>query len=565
LPRKRPWMCHRLWVANERSAVAVVFDHRRLVLTARGVLLVLCTGLTAADYSGGAALRVTALLAVALLASLPVRQAGLARAQPYFEAGASTAVILAGDGPHEQLLPYLLVPGLHAGLAFGAVASVSTVGISALVMIVGRLVGPLTSRDLVEFSRMAAEWLLLALAAGMLGSWVRRISSQSRSPTNESYAAAYRLISQLRTVSRQLSSGLDAVSIGQSLLQSLRAKVLFDRGAVYTRTQGGRLVPLAFEGCARVDWDASMSGGSLFGEAWSTQQPMARSTGFGGEQGVWSAAIPLRIGLRTFGVVAIERQDDGAVTPEDLHDCMSIIDEAALRLETALLFADVRSIATAEERRRLAREIHDGIAQELASLGYVIDELRARSRGGDLERPLRDLRTEVTRIISELRLSIFDLRSEVQPNAGLGAALSDYTRSIGAASPMRVHLELDEGPQRLSSESEAELLRIAQESMTNARKHASATNLWVACHVDPPYALLRVEDDGRGLGSRRADSFGLEIMRERAGRIGGRLIVGDRPAGGTFVEVVVGSPRTEDADSRNPIRRDASVHDRAAG
>jgi signal transduction histidine kinase len=558
-------MCHRLWVANERSAVAVIFDHRRLVLTARGVLLVLCTGLTAALYSGvGDALRIAALLAVALVASLPVRHAGLARAQPYFEAGTSTAVILTGNGPHEQLLPYLLVPGLHSGLAFGAIASVSTVGISALVMLVSRLVG-LTTRDVVDFSIAAAEWLLLALAAGMLASWVRRIGIHSRSPTNESYAAAYRLISQLRTVSRQLSSGLDAVSIGQSLLQSLRVEVLFDRGAVYTRTRGGRLVPLAFEGCARVDWDASMSAGSLFGEAWSTQQPMARSTGFGGEPDIWSAVLPLRIGLRTFGVVAIERQDDGAVTPEDLHNCMSITDEAALRLETALLFAEVRSIATAEERRRLAREIHDGIAQELASLGYVIDELRARSRGGDLELPLRDLRTEVTRIISELRLSIFDLRSEVQPNAGLGAALSDYTRSVGAASPMRVHLELDERPQRLSSESEAELLRIAQESITNARKHACASNLWVACHVDPPYAFLRVEDDGRGLGSRRVDSFGLEIMKERADRIGGRLNVGDRPSGGTFVEVVVGSPRTEDADSRNPIRRDASVHDRAAG
>jgi signal transduction histidine kinase len=558
-------MCHGLGVTNERSAVAVVFDHRRLVLTARGVLLVLCTGLTAALYSGaGAALRITALLAVAVLASLPVRRVGLARAQPHFEAAASTAVILAGDGPHDALLPYLLVPGLHSGLAFGAMAGVSTVGISALVMLVGRLVG-LTTRDVVEFSVVAAEWLLLALAVAMLASWVRRISSQSRSPTNESYAAAYRLISQLRTVSRQLSSGLDAVSIGQSLLQSMRVKVLFDCGVVYTRTRGGRLVPLAFEGCDRVDWEASLSGDSLFGEVWSTQQPMTRSTGFNGTPGIWSTVLPLRIGLRTFGVVAVERRADGAVAPEDLRDCMSIVDEAALRLETALLFSEVRSIATVEERRRLAREIHDGIAQELASLGYVVDDLRARSRGGDLELPLRDLRTEITRIISELRLSIFDLRSEVRPNTGLGSALSDYVSSVGTSAPMRVHLELDESPQRLSSESEAELLRIAQESITNARKHANANNLWVACHVDPPYAFLRIEDDGRGLGPRRADSFGLDIMRERADRIGGRLIVGERPAGGTFVEVVVGSLRDENANSLTQTRRDISVHDRAAG
>jgi len=456
------------------------------------------------------------------------------------------------------------VPGLHAGLAFGAIASVSTVGIAALVMLVSRLI-ELTERDLVEFSVAAAEWLLLALAVGMLAAWVRRLGIQSRSPTNESYAAAYRLISQLRTVSRQLSSGLDAVSIGQSLLQSLRAKVLFECGVVYTRTRGGRLVPLAFEGCDRVDWEASLSGDSLFGEVWSTQQPMTRATSFTGAPGTWSTVLPLRIGLRTFGVVAIESRDDRAVTPADLRDCMSITDEAALRLETALLFNEVRSIATAEERRRLAREIHDGIAQELASLGYVVDDLRARARGSDLEQPLRDLRTEITRIISELRLSIFDLRSEVQPNIGLGAALSDYVRSVGAASAMVVHLELDESPQRLSSESEAELLRIAQESVTNARKHAGANNLWVACHVDPPYAFLRVEDDGRGLGTRRVDSFGIEIMRERANRLGGQLTVGERTAGGTFVEVVVGAPRNGDVDGGSPTRRDVSVHDRAAG
>jgi signal transduction histidine kinase len=556
-------------VANERSTVAVVvFDHRRLVLTARGVLLVLCVGLTAAQYAGlDAALRVIGLAGVAFVASIPVRRPALARAQPYFEATAATVIILVGGGPHNALLPYLLVPALHSGLAFGAIASVSTVGIAAMIMLVGRLV-KLTERDVYDFSIAAAEWLLLALAAGMLAAWVRRLDVQSRSPTNESYAAAYRLITQLRTVSRQLSGGLDAVSIAQSMLQSLRATAPFECGVVYTRTRGGRLVPLAFEGCERVDWDASLSGDSLFGEVWSTQQPMTRNTSFGGEPGTWSAVIPLRIGLRTFGVVALERRDDGAVTSADLRNSMSIVDEAALRLETAVLFNEVRSIATAEERHRLAREIHDGIAQELASLGYVVDDLRAQSRGGELEQQLHDLRTEITRIISELRLSIFDLRSEVQPAIGLGAALSDYVRSVGAASALRVHLELDESPQRLSSESEAELLRIAQESVTNARKHAGAGNLWVICHVDPPHAFLRVEDDGRGLGARRVDSFGIQIMRERANRLGGRLTVGERTGGGTFVEVVVGTPADGDAAGRDPRRRDVSVHgvhDRAAG
>ena len=133
------------------------------------------------------------------------------------------------------------------------------------------------------------------------------------------------------------------------------------------------------------------------------------------------------------------------------------------------------------------------------------------------------LRGELTRIISELRLSIFDLRSEVLASNSLGAALSDHVRTVGATSDLTVHIELDESPQRLRTEAEAELLRIAQEAITNVRKHSGAQNLWVTVRTAPPSALLRIEDDGLGLGPGRADSYGMEIMRERADRLGAGL------------------------------------------
>jgi signal transduction histidine kinase len=215
----------------------------------------------------------------------------------------------------------------------------------------------------------------------------------------------------------------------------------------------------------------------------------------------------------------------------------------ALRLETALLFNELREIATVEERRRIAREIHDGIAQELASWGYLIDGMLAQSRGTTIEDDLANLRRELTRIISEIRLSIFDLRSEVDQYGGLGAALSEYVRSVGTSSRLTVHLSLDEGPARLPVDVEAELLRIAQEAITNARKHANAENLWVNCLVDPPRAQLRVEDDGVGLQKAREDSFGIEIMRERAARLRARLEITPRNPRGTVVQVDVGDQR----------------------
>jgi signal transduction histidine kinase len=111
-----------------------------------------------------------------------------------------------------------------------------------------------------------------------------------------------------------------------------------------------------------------------------------------------------------------------------------------------------------------------------------------------------------------------------------------------------VHLTLDESPTRLRTEVETELLRIAQEAVTNARKHSNADNLWVDCRIRPPYARITVQDDGQGLDGAlsgpRPDSYGLMIMRERAERINATLDIGsDAPRSGgrgTRVTVTVG-------------------------
>jgi signal transduction histidine kinase len=138
---------------------------------------------------------------------------------------------------------------------------------------------------------------------------------------------------------------------------------------------------------------------------------------------------------------------------------------------------------------------------------------------------------------------------------GLVEALSDYARQVGATTDLTVHLVLDESTARLRSDVETELMRIAQEAITNVRKHARATTLWVTCRVDPPVALLRVEDDGTGLGRGRRDSYGLEIMRERAARIGASVDVRPRDGGGTTVEVVLGAVAVPTAIPGRPTGR----------
>ena len=215
------------------------------------------------------------------------------------------------------------------------------------------------------------------------------------------------------------------------------------------------------------------------------------------------------------------------------------LNDDALRLESAALFSDVKAIATVEERHRLAREIHDGIAQEIASMGYLVDDLARYECNQRHQDGLVALRDELTRVVTELRLSIFDLRSGVSNNVGLGSVLGDYVREVGKTSGMTVHLSLEESPRRLRLDVETELLRIGQEAVTNARKHSRGENLWVTCRVEPPFAELRIEDDGVGSVGPRQDHYGLHIMKERAARINAVLTIGDRVGGGTVVSAVL--------------------------
>ena len=142
-----------------------------------------------------------------------------------------------------------------------------------------------------------------------------------------------------------------------------------------------RLVVLAQSGVERVDWETSLDADSSIADAWASQQPhvstrsQSRSAAAGAE--VASLVVPLVAGVRTVGLIALEADRAGAYPPPLVSKINSLVAPAALRLEAALLFDDVRSLATNEERQRLAREIHDGIAQELVMVGYGIDNALA--------------------------------------------------------------------------------------------------------------------------------------------------------------------------------------------
>ncbi len=487
---------------------------------------------------------VQSIVLVAMLGACAVYVSLVTPLSPVLIVGAETLAtgLVIGLGLPETviLFPYLVVLPLIAGLSRGVVGLSAAVlaEVLAIVLLPAVLFG---LEDMPQRLEVLAPWLLTGLGIGVLGVWLKQSGlGQRPAALDSSYESARRLLTQLRTVARRLSAGLDPVSMSSHLLSVVHDHLQDTQSAVFIRTDGDVFSPLGYQGAGARD--SLLPDHQTLDECWTRMEPThAIAASEQADHRRWTV-LPLRVGSRMIGVViSVSRFAPSATT---LTKLMREIDEHSMRIDTALTFDEIKTIATADERQRLAREIHDGIAQEIASLGYVVDDLVADSRDPRHVQALQHLRGELTRVVSELRLSIFDLRSEIIPQSGLGAALSDYVRQVGSRSNMTVHITLDEAATRLTSGVESELFRIAQEAITNARKHSEARNLWVDCRVRPPFARIEISDDGRGMRKGRADSFGLRIMQERAGRIDASLSIeaqhGRGIQNGTVVTVSLG-------------------------
>ena len=167
----------------------------------------------------------------------------------------------------------------------------------------------------------------------------------------------------------------------------------FDRAALFMTTESGVLVPMAYLGADRLDWLPDQAEPSPWSRAWRSGRPEQATGTFAGS-GVAPyperrlLVVPMLLGERRVGLVGAER-DEGGWSRSEVHTATRLLSDAAGALDTGALFSEVRALATMEERRRLAREIHDGVAQEVAALGFAVDDLRARVDDPDIAAALR--------------------------------------------------------------------------------------------------------------------------------------------------------------------------------
>lgn len=262
----------------------------------------------------------------------------------------------------------------------------------------------------------------------------------------------------------------------------------------------------------------------------------------------YHASIPLYARDEKLGVLNVASTDWEEIAEDDLHLLHTVADLVSMAIQRARLFFDSAQIGAINERNRLAREIHDTIAQGLAAIALKLEEADTLlETGADREavhRRVQDALSITRTNIEEARRSVMDLRAAPLEGYTLPEALERLLDST----PIQTHLSVEGSAPPLNNRISVGLYRIAQEAINNVIQHADAADLWLRLLLMPDRVRLIIEDNGRGFDTRHVEKgrFGIVGMHERVRLLDGRIDIASEPDAGTTVEVMI--PLVEKAD-----------------
>lgn len=269
--------------------------------------------------------------------------------------------------------------------------------------------------------------------------------------------------------------------------------------------------------------------------------------------------LPLLYGDESLGELRVApRGDDHELTPRDRELLGVLARQAGVAIQAAQLTHELQLsrerlvVAREEERRRLRRDLHDGIGPTLASLAQRIDSATyliadEPQRATAL---LQEVKGQVRTTIADLRRVVENLRPPVLDEFGLVAAVRDHLIPAQAHRGLAIQCIAGEPLTPLPAAVEVAAFRIVQEALSNVMRHAGAGHAEVRLTLERPNVLVvEVADDGRGLPAVRRAGVGLRSMRERAEELGGTLSVNARPRGGTAVRATLPFAQPQDGAS----------------
>lgn len=265
--------------------------------------------------------------------------------------------------------------------------------------------------------------------------------------------------------------------------------------------------------------------------------------------------VPLMTKGRIIGVLQILNKKSGELfSDEDVALLTTFAAQSAVAIENARLYHDLREerdrIVAVEEdvRKRLARDLHDGPTQLLSAIIMsfnFIKELAAREPQ-NVEEAVVQLESMASKALRQVRTMLFDLRPVILETHGLIPALETYVERLREGEEMAIQLRLEGTLERLEPQAESAIFSIVQEAVTNARKYARGSQVWLTVQRREDELLVSVKDEGPGFDVASVDrsygqrsSLGLLNMRERAALIEGNLSIQSAVGQGTNVVLTV--------------------------
>lgn len=368
-------------------------------------------------------------------------------------------------------------------------------------------------------------------------------------------------LASLGIFGRALTEASDLSTAMQEMTLGLRGVLKADLVAIYLE-EGGTL-RLAHRSGEGVWPDRVPVGEGVVGTAAAEHRPArwpsaAIPAAETGEPGA-VMAVPLMLKDRALGVLVVARQSAWPFVEADASLMATLSNQLAIAIENVRLFHEVRvkeahrgellsKLITAyeDERRRIARELHDEVSQSLTSLLISLNAAEGVRDPTALRQRLAGIYASTEATLEEVRKLIYALRPTALDDLGLVSAVRVHARDLLEAAGVAITFDASGfGHRRLPAAVEAAVFRIAQEAITNVARHARATAVTIRLALQEGILTLLVEDDGVGFDpaevvSRRQDRrVGIVGMQERAALIGGALHVDSRPGQGTRVHMKV--------------------------
>jgi len=259
--------------------------------------------------------------------------------------------------------------------------------------------------------------------------------------------------------------------------------------------------------------------------------------------------VPLQRGGTTFGSLVVGSGGARSYGADDVETLGSLASQAAIAIENARLQERLREVAVIEERTRIAREMHDGLAQVLAYVNtksQAVEGLLEAERIPEARTQLGQLAAAARSIYVDVREAILGLRSAIDPGTGLAAAIEQYAARFAEASKLAVDVKASAAARSVDLPDAAadHAFRVVQESLTNVRKHAAARRVSIRLDAEASRLVVRVIDDGQGMPGASAPPtdwphYGMAAMKERAAAAGGVISWTPREPHGTEVRLEV--------------------------